>query len=500
MITIKKSYLRLSGYSLLLINILVFFLTWLQWYIGIPATLLLLLGYFKLSKSVLTDHSVIDISLKTLLLLGTIMLAWTVFSGLGGAFPQKADLNCRNAILHDLINYPWPVRYADGYDSALTYYHAFWLVPALIGKLITHMLSMQAGWIAANIAYTFYCFCILCVVMLLLVSYLKATSLKRMLLVAVVLIFFSGMDIIPVILMQLGNKHIIISTHLEWWTNIQYSSNTTQLFWVFNQAIPAWLVTALLFHEQRMSNYAFLGLILLPYGPLPFVGIFFIMILQALQKLGSAIRQQKLSAFFKQTVTIPNFLAIATLFPIYYFYYSTNTATAGNGFRVNFVLLNFFYFFLFEFLIYALLIILSSYKQSFFQYSLVGLVFIPLFALGNGQDFCMRASIPLLFILMVYIIDYLLKNISFCDKGKFQISLTAFLLITCLALGAVTPLTEFRESYTQIVQSGSNRTTLIADKLGTLGDGNLKRDNFITMHCSDTLFYRYLAKPSNPLK
>jgi len=52
------------------------------------------------------------------------MFAWTVFSGLGGAFPQKNDLHWRNAILHDLLNYSWPVRYADG--SALTYYLAFW--------------------------------------------------------------------------------------------------------------------------------------------------------------------------------------------------------------------------------------------------------------------------------------------------------------------------------------------------------------------------------------
>lgn len=422
-----------------------------------------------------------------------IMLVWTIISGIGGAFPQKSDLHIRNAILHDLINYPWPVRYADGYDSSLTYYIAFWIIPALIGKLTTLFLGVHAGWVVANIAYALYCASILCLVMLLLVSYLKATSFKRMLLVAMVLIFFSGMDILPIVLNQLGEKTIAIGTHLEWWTYIQYSSNTTQLNWVYNQAIPAWLVTALLFHEKRVEHYAFLGLLLLPFGPIPFYGMLFIMVLQGISEFLCAIREKKTLEFIKQVFTIPNIIAAVVLFPIYYIYYSSNATTSQNGFNMNyFSLTQYLIFVLVEFFIYVLLIMQSSYYKRFFLFSVLGLFCIPLFTLGSAQDFCMRASIPLLFIIMLYICEYLLDNITVRNKEKIQISITTFVLVIFLTLGAATPLTEYRESYTQIIQSGSNRISLIADKFGTLlGMGG---DNFISKNASDTLFYRYLAK------
>jgi hypothetical protein len=495
LIAIKNSHIRLIGYCLLIINIIVFFLTWLQWYVSIPATILLLFGFYKLAKNINKDQRVILISKRTLLLLCGIMLAWTVFSGVGGAFPQKYDLHWRNAILHDLINYSWPVRYSDGFDSSLTYYLAFWLVPALIGKIATFLIGVQAGWIAANVAQVFYCASILCVVMLLLLNYLKATSMKRMLMVAGVLIFFSGMDIVPIVLGQLGEKNILIGTHLEWWTYIQYSSNTTQLSWVFNQAIPAWLVTALLLHERNLDHYAFLGLLLLPFGPIPFIGVFFIMVLQAFHEFLCAARQHHSLQLIKQIFSMPNIAATMVIFPIYYLYYSTNSATSNSGgLGLNYMNAGYFSFVVFEFLVFVILIWRNSYTKPFFIFSVIGLLLIPLFTIGSQQDFCMRASIPLLFIIMVYVSDYLLQNISVCSKGSLQINIIAFPLIICLVLGAATPLTEFRESYTQIIQSGSNRASIIADKLGTLGNGDMERNNFITKNSSDTIFYRYLAK------
>lgn len=488
MITIKNSHIRLFGYGILIISVIAFFLTWLRWYIGIPATMLLLLGYYRLSKNLMCDKSEINISKKTLFILCGIMLMWTILSGLGGAFPQKSDLITRNAILHDLINYSWPVRYTDGYDSSLTYYIAFWIIPALIGKITTLFMGIQAGWIAANIAYAFYCAAILCLVMLLLIGYLKATSLKRMLLVAVVLIFFSGMDILPIILYQLGEKTISIGTHLEWWTYIQYSSNTTQLSWVYNQAIPAWVVTTLLLHEKRVEHYAFLGLLLLPFGPIPFYGILFIMLLQGLSELLVAIRQKNLLKFLKQVFTIPNSIAVLVLFPIYYLYYSTNATTTQSGFNLNhFSLIQYLIFILVEFFIYVLLIMQTCYYKRFFIFSVLGLFCIPLFTLGSAQDFCMRASIPLLFIIMFYIIEYLLNNITCSSNGKILLSINTVVLLIFLTLGSATPLTEFRQSYFQTIQSDSSA------KVANLENGNIG-DNFITKHASDTLFYRYLAR------
>lgn len=48
---------------------------------------------------------------------------------------------------------------------------------------------------------------------------------------------------------------------------------TTCLFWVFNQTVVPWLMTLCVLNEKSVENYALLGLLALPFGPLPFVGL-----------------------------------------------------------------------------------------------------------------------------------------------------------------------------------------------------------------------------------
>ena len=129
----------------------------------------------------------------------------------------------------------------------------------------------------------------------------------------------------------------------------------------------------------------------------------------------------------------------------------------------------------------------TCYYKRFFIFSVLGLFCIPLFTLGSAQDFCMRASIPLLFIIMLYIIEYLLNNITCSSNGKILLSINTVVLLIFLTLGSATPLTEFRQSYFQTIQSDSS------PKVANLENGNIG-DNFITKHASDTLFYRYLAR------
>ena len=495
MISIRNSTIRILGYSLLLVNILLFFLTWLRWPVGIPAAAVLLAGFFFLVRDVLQDQRTIQVSIATLLGLCGLMLAWTLFCGLGGVFPQKGDLHWRNAILHDLINYDWPVRYLDLADSSLTYYIAFWLGPSLLGKFAALFGGAQAGWIMANAAYAVYCAAILCVVLLLLISYLNAVSFRRMLLVATILVFFSGLDVIPTLIKQSGSGHMTLGTHLEWWDLTQYSSNTTQLAWVFNQAVPAWLVTALLFHERKMDHYAFLGLMLLPYGPLPFLGIFMILALSAMFNLLVATFKRQLQLGLAEVFSWPNLASGLTILPIFYFYFAMNKTTTEHGLDWNTLpLFNYLFFIMTEFMIYALLLMRSSLKKKFFLISVIGLLMIPRLKIGVGQDFSMRVSIPLLFILMIYLMEYLLTRLRFRKSGQLKISFTALLLIPIFLVGAVTPLVEFKDTFKRYAASVSQHTTTFADYFGTLNREDVGHDNFIAINSSDTFFYRFLAR------
>lgn len=78
-----------------------------------------------------------------------------MLSGAGEWVAQVGDWEKHNLILQDLIDRPWPVRYSDG--SYLCYYLAFYVVPALAGKLagIRAASLVCFGWTAAGLWISF---------------------------------------------------------------------------------------------------------------------------------------------------------------------------------------------------------------------------------------------------------------------------------------------------------------------------------------------------------
>ena len=90
--------------------------------------------------------------------------------------------------------------------------------PALFGKAAAILFGAQVGWIAANVAVILYCSMMIVVIALLLISHLQVTSIKRVLLLFSVLVFFSGMDIIPILISQIGKEPFVMGTHLERYT------------------------------------------------------------------------------------------------------------------------------------------------------------------------------------------------------------------------------------------------------------------------------------------
>ena len=57
-------------------------------------------------------------------------------SGQGAVVTQAGDWSKHNALLSDLINLDWPVRYFyEGKQGTLVYYVGAYLLPALFGKI-----------------------------------------------------------------------------------------------------------------------------------------------------------------------------------------------------------------------------------------------------------------------------------------------------------------------------------------------------------------------------
>ena len=120
------------------------------------------------------------------------------------------------------------------------------------------------------------------------------------------------------------------------------------------------------------------------------------------------------------------------------------------------------------------------------------LIVIPLYKLTDANDFCMRASIPALFILCISVIRYLLHH-----KNK-----TCLALALCLLIGAATPATEMLRSTKYMLEGepdanliGSSFSAMVLDRyeyaetLVTTVD-----EQFFAHDWQNSFFEKYLGK------
>ena len=144
---------------------------------------------------------------------------------------------------------------------------------------------------------------------------------------------------------------------------------------------------------------------------------------------------------------------------------------------------------LLEVIIYFLLI--GKNKYEYYYVTLFSLLLIP-FVQDESLNFCMRASIPALFMLMYYVIR------SLCDNNKMLKNVTLIVLI----IGAYTPFTEI---YRSIDNTLNWHEYIIRDEIYSFGDTHYNGDDredsikmisdqFFAYDYQDSFFFKYLAK------
>ncbi len=407
-----------------------------------------------------------------------ISLIWVYSSGIGALVFQNFDHNCRNPIFELLTTQDWPVVIADN-KLILTYYTGFWMVPAVIGKLFQ---SIDIGYYAQIIWASIGVF---------LVFYFILASLKKKNYIPIVIfIFFSGMDYLGASILQnfaeynsVYNPNNIVS-HLEWWfPGFQFSSMTTQLYWVFNQAIPAWVLTMLLYHNKNNKNIIFLYSCILLCSTLPAIGIFpfvaFWCLKNGEEDLKKLLTKEHIKNSIKSALSIENLTGIIFILPVAYMYLSNNLSGGTMGMvpltfsRVACVL---YLFFMMEAGFYLFFIFKLNKYNPLYYICLICFLFYPFYYIGHSVDFCMRATIPALVILALLIIQTL-ENEDFKTQNK---KLYAALII-CLVIGAITPLHEIA------------RTVINTSKGITKAQPDLSIENFFGT-VENNNFVKYISK------
>jgi hypothetical protein len=272
-----------------------------------------------------------------------------------------------------------------------------------------------------------------------------------------------------------------IANHLEWWAgNYQYSSMTTQLFWVPNHALSGWLTIGLLCRDRQGTPlHALLPMVIVAsalWSPLTTLGV----VPFAAWKALAAMTRERSFGLLHPRVWFPAMLvgiAVAG-------YLTLDLAnipkgwTVGNshdGFADSLLLQAQF------FLLEAGLIgfaILALRRSSQVVLALIILAILPAAHFGPGNDLVMRGSIPSLVVLLIAACLALVEKAP--DPGS---RVKKALLAALLIVGAVTPVQEFARAVLlpawpinlEVTLIGTNCGKFPAHYIARLGGGMAER-------------------------
>lgn len=418
---------------------------------------------------------------------------WVYLSGIGSYAYQNGDYWVRNPIFNDLSTYSWPVFYNLSEESelvksicgsdtvAFSYYFSWWLPVCMAAKLFHLSYGMRNlllyAWALVGI---------------LLIIYLICRKLRRCSwVIPVILAAFSGLDAIPFLMKNNFFELFPWVKHMEWWAGyFQYSSNTTQLFWVFNQSIPIWLIMAVFLQLVDAKCIAGLLSVAFAYSPWATFGM-------VPYAISASVKGRK---EIKSAINIFNiFVPVIMLIVFGSFYMSGSASDVYKGLifmqypgQERRVFCNYLLFALFEFGVFYFVMGKAAVKYKYYWITLFELILFPLFVIRDG-NFIMRGAIPALFMLMVYVTNYLIEN-----RNKKDLKIREYILIGCLIIGSMNPLAEINRT---LVQTSTNDNVL-QEQIGSFGNMqtdsesliNIAKDQFFVYDYQEKLFFKYLAK------
>ncbi|HRR77899.1 MAG: hypothetical protein IJK31_06340 [Ruminococcus sp.] len=478
------------GYIYLAIPMYIFFFGWLKTPVAMLMFAVLTAGLLLALKSApkMDVSQITCANLPKLALMAAMAVIWVYLSGIGGFAFQNYDHMWRNGILEKLVDNDWPVIITDTQPYfqkpvAMIYYFALWLPAACVGKVW----GMQA-------AYTFLFYW--CVAGVLLVMTLISGLLKKFSpWIVLAFICFSGLDAVGDFVLFNSTGHLwFTSNHLENWApGFQMSSMTTQLFWVFNQAIPAWVITLLLLHQKDNRSiifiyaFSFMGCTLPSIGMLPILACIGIRrIIQSYDK--KKVFKDNAIAIAKEAFTIQNAVC-GVMMALLSFLFLKSNSSSSDGFRkteMDRYRMSYLLFIFLEFMVYYFAIYTRKKRDPLYWVSMATLLIVPMISFGPHIDFVMRASIPGLVVLFILIMSALAES----SKAK-DIKQTAAIIIL-LSVGGLTAYHEIVRSVNTTIDHGNNPEVAIeAEHIDLFEDGF--RNNFFGEY-EDSFFFKYLAK------
>jgi len=494
----------------------IFMLGWLRWEIGVPAALAVLIAFFiSLKGHGLTETleplvepaEKIRLSPFVALALVGCVVVWCIMAGQGGFVPQTEDWHWRNATFRDLISHDWPVRY-DTWGRALVFYVGHWLPAAIVGKIAFAVTgNFVIAWRVGNLALLAWTAVGVLIVLAQLLLLVRAFSVRRQVAALFLLVFWGGLDACGAFTLNL--KQILSGVAPEnswwnfgdWWSIVfNYTSNSTCLYWVFHQAVTAWVAILFVARGLRLSCAAFVISLLPLCGPLPAIGIAFTASVLAVFRL---CRPGGWKAVFWGVLSIPNAVGLFVVAPLVASFLCCNPAAGNFSFAwtvmgTAFFVKRWLLFFGCELGLYFALTFGACRRNIWWWCVLVGLLLCPVVVIDGAPDFCMRASIPLFVMLSVLVF---LTVVHYLKERNWK----GVALIACLVVGAYVPVKEMKGQLKLLSYTGFG--DVVSDTIITFDQDLVAKyrkfgpdtGDLIVSKCNvkspdDVFFYKHMAR------
>ena len=506
-VTVSYRVLASSALIWLLLPVVLFCASYLKIFPGIILTLLFMVITFLAIRNF--DDRKFEIPVKYIIAFAFLAVAIAVLSGVGEYIFSMQDHSYRRAILNDLINYNWPVIYdmstqtnpdvipytGNSGSYAFCYYFVYWMPAALAGKLTGGSIAVANAvlliWTALGIFITFVA--------------MSVYSGRASLFSAFFYLLFGGLDIIPFFIHELTGYSDWL--WLEGWVpHMSYICNFVNIGNVFHQAVPCYLVCAMLLISKRPNNLGLGCGLLFCYSPWAVIGILPVTIAKMFDKYNMDRGIKKIMKDIFSPVNLAS--VVLLLFVFAPFYLSSSGAASEKGFTASFYgnigqfILSYLALILLEVVPAALIVFSRRKKDIIYIVTVATLVLIPLYKVTYQNDFAMRASMPGLFILALMLCDTCVKavdkdkennasGIKTKPKDMIRIAVATLLIIAMSFPGA----------FEIFVVTGSQLT---GDKgpeevIGSFGNirapelaGSIK-EQFYVADYEDKFFFKYLA-------
>jgi len=357
-----------------------------------------------------------------------VAVAILILGGEGRLLYANPDWQVRDAVLADMAGNPWPYAYdLDGWTAILRAPLGLYLLPSLAGSALadTALLLSNATRLAILLALAAQLF----------------TCVRARLVALGVFAAFSGLD-------ALGNWATgflgaeITWDHIEQWNpGSQYSSTMTLAFWVPNHAIAGWTCAlAYLLWQRRLAPIGLLAAsipLTALWSPLAAIGA----IPFAAHAGIRALRERSWTRFDAWLAALAVVIALPSLW-----FLRLDAGAVGGGWR-PIALLPLVMLLAFE--VAPLLLPLFQFKRLregervTLWLVLLCLLFMPMFRIGVGIDFQMRASIVPLALLTFSFAEWL---VDLLEGDTPRRTALLGLALAVLAIGAVTPAMEIRRA------------------------------------------------------